>query len=124
KANTPYRLILDSTFAIDTLDSVYHNIDTLDFKTKAKSDYGILILQFDKSSLYQTNINTSRQESATITDQLSTDSLPPNDSMRHARDSLIATTDSLTTDSLSREDSLSTEQPTPTDSLIANHPHS
>ena len=136
KANTPYRLILDSTFAIDTLDSVYHNIDTLDFKTKAKSDYGTLILQFDKSSLYQTNINTSRQESATIKDQLSTDSLPPNDSMRHVKDSLIATTDSLSLDSLpkadsltrkdslSKVDSLSTEQPTSTDSLIANHPHS
>ncbi len=117
KSNTTYRLILDSTFAIDTLDSVYHNIDTLDFKTKAKSDYGKLILQFDKSSLYKTNINTSKRESEAITDQ------PPNDSILHVKDSLIATTDSLTLDSLPKVDSLSSEQLTSSDSLITNHPH-
>lgn len=47
KEQTPYRLIIDSSFATDTGGVRLAGIDTVDFKTKAMSDYGSLTLHFE-----------------------------------------------------------------------------
>lgn len=47
KEETPYRLIIDSSFATDTGGIRLAGMDTLSFKTKSLSDYGSLSLNFD-----------------------------------------------------------------------------
>jgi uncharacterized protein (DUF2141 family) len=44
--NTPYRLILDKDFAEDTLGHKLIRTDTVEFRTKKQSDYGLVRLRF------------------------------------------------------------------------------
>lgn len=44
--NTPYRLILDKDFAEDTLGHKLVRTDTLEFRSKKQSDYGLIRLRF------------------------------------------------------------------------------
>jgi uncharacterized protein (DUF2141 family) len=44
--NTPYRLIVDKEFAEDTLGHKLTRTDTLEFRTKKASDYGLVRLRF------------------------------------------------------------------------------
>ncbi|HEY2721746.1 MAG TPA: Ig-like domain-containing protein [Chitinophagaceae bacterium] len=46
KENTLYHLVLEKTFAVDTLGRGLLKTDTLSFKTKKLTDYGSLILRF------------------------------------------------------------------------------
>jgi hypothetical protein len=43
--NTEYNLILDSAFAVDTAGNRVHKTDTLSFRTKNESEYGLLRLR-------------------------------------------------------------------------------
>lgn len=55
KEDMPYRLILDSSFAVDTGGLTQLKRDTVKFQTKSLSDYGSLILHFttsDTTGLY------------------------------------------------------------------------
>lgn len=49
KEDMPYRLILDSAFATDTSGLTLTKPDTVNFTSKSLSDYGTLVLHFDKS---------------------------------------------------------------------------
>ncbi len=44
--NTPYRVLIDSTFATDTAGRVRPKSDTLAFQTKKNSEYGLVRLRF------------------------------------------------------------------------------
>jgi hypothetical protein len=46
KADENYRLLLQKGFATDTAGSVYPRTDTLSFKTKPESAYGLLMVKF------------------------------------------------------------------------------
>lgn len=49
--STPYNLLLDSTFAVDTSGKKLLRSDTLSFQTKANTDYGLVRLRFSNLPL-------------------------------------------------------------------------
>lgn len=51
--NTPYNLIFDTAFAVDSLGHKLSRIDTLEFRTKKESDYGLVRLRFLNLDLTQ-----------------------------------------------------------------------
>lgn len=121
KENTPYRLLLDSAFAIDTSGTAYPQIDTLAFTSKSKSDYGTLILHFDLTSLNDTDSTIANDRFPTVTDSLLQDT-----SIINLSDSIASLPDSLGSDSLRPVDSLvmadglSDAASLPTDSTKSN----
>lgn len=46
RADEAYRLVLQKGFVADSAGSAYTRTDTLAFKTKAESDYGLLVIKF------------------------------------------------------------------------------
>ncbi len=114
KENTPYRILIDSAFAVDTAGTAYAKKDTLRFTSKSKSDYGTLILHFDLNSLKNadstgavdrlqadTSALKTTDSMAVDSGRLAGDSLPPVDSAAAWAGHLQADTTALkTTDSM------------------------
>ncbi len=100
KEEKKYRLLIDSAFAVDTLDSAYAKKDTIEFTTKAKSDYGRLILKFDTTNIYKSKnkdtlpIQTAPAiEDSSVSDTMNLPTPSQTDS------SLVAVADTSVTDS-------------------------
>ena len=131
KESTPYRLLLDSAFAVDTSGTAYAKKDTLKFTSKSLSDYGTLTLHFivqepgSPLPAPADSIATNPADSLTTlmagrNDSIAQKALQPTDSLlAGVTDSLrVAETDS--NGSLPVPDTLLGQAPQPTDSLASS----
>jgi len=81
KEETPYRLIIDTSFAVDTGGIRLTGPDTLQFKTKALSDYGSLTLGFE----YGVPVDTAHvsSDSTLVHERQPVPAIEPSDSGDH-----------------------------------------
>ncbi len=114
KENTPYRLLLDSAFVIDTSGTAYAKKDTLQFTSKSKSDYGTLILHFNLNSL-KNGDSISRDTVSPVTSNLPADTTAISQVDSIVSDSSHFATDRLPADTtgISQVDSIASDSSHP-----------